>query len=505
MRTSTPEAQGISSDSLCRLIEKLQEHKIPMHSLLIARHGTLVLEAYYEPYGRDRLHRMFSQTKSYTSLAIGLLADEGIIHMQDKICEYFPEYLPGKVHPWMAEMTIEDMLKMETCHNMTTYNKTSTTENWVKSFFQTVPTHRPGTVFMYDTSASHTLCALVEKLTGQKLLDFLKGRVLREIGFSEESYVIQDPFGVSMGGTGLMAKPRDMMLVGLMLLSGGKHPKDYGNESGRQVYPKAYLNRALKFQTPTIMSSMADWGYGYQFWKMPDDSFAMLGMGSQDTLCFPKQDIVIVTTADTQGIPNGSDMMRNDILAEVFEELSDCPLPEDEKAREAQERLEWMIKNLTLPVLKTAEPIVSHKDCEEADSIGSKEQKADASLQKEVNGKDYYCYPNEHGFRRIKVSFEYGKKGVLEYENERGSHKIFFGFDENISCRFPEYNQYCVSSAGWCDRDTLYIRTWLADECVAAIHFKLVFSQDGTLTVLMRKTEETKFCEFQGILTAEEG
>lgn len=483
MRISTPEAQGIPSGSLCRLIEKLKEHKLPMHSLLIARHGKLVLEAYYEPYGRDTLHRMFSQTKSYTSLAIGLLVQDGTIRLKDRICDYFPEYLPGKVHPWMVEMTIEDMLKMESCHNMTTYNKTSTTENWVRSFFQSVPTHRPGQVFMYDTSASHTLCALVEKLTGQKLLDFLKERVLREIGFSEESYVIPDPFGVSMGGTGLMAKPRDMMLVGLMLLNGGKHPEDYGKEDGRQVYPKEYLDRAVKFQTPTIMSAMADWGYGYQFWKMPDDGFAMLGMGSQDTMCFPKQDMVIVTTADTQGIPNGTDMIRDDILTELFEHLSDGPLPEDDRASKGQERLAQLTACLTLPVLE------------------AKERETDR-IQSMVNGKDYYFYPNKDGFRRLKVRFESGKKGILEYENQRGSHEIVFGLGENAGGYFPEYHQYCVSSAAWCDSDTLYIRTWLTDEMVAAVHFKLIFSEDGRLTLLMRKTEETKFNEFQGVLEA---
>ena len=134
----------------------------------------MIMEAYYQPYDKEKLHRMFSETKSYTSLGIGLLVSDGVIRLEDKICQYFPEYLPGKVHPWLEEMTIKDMLRMETCHNMTTYKKTSTTENWVRSFFQTVPTHRPGQIFMYDTSASHTLCALVEKLTGQKLLDFLK-------------------------------------------------------------------------------------------------------------------------------------------------------------------------------------------------------------------------------------------------------------------------------------------------------------------------------------------
>ncbi len=478
MKISTPEAQGISSRSLLRFINKLEEQKIPVHSILIARHGELVMEAYYKPYERDTLHRMFSQTKSYTSLAIGLLASEGRIRLQDKICDYFPEYLPGKVHPWMDEMTIEDMLKMETCHNMTTYNKTSTTENWVRSFFQTIPTHRPGTVFMYDTSASHTLCALAEKLTGQKLLDFLKDRVLRQIGFSEDSYIISDPFGVSMGGTGLMAKPMDMMRVGLMLLNGGKHPDDYGQPEGRQVYPKEYLDRALAFQTPTIMSSSRDWGYGYQFWKMPDDGFAMLGMGSQDTLCFPKQDMVIIMTSDTQGIPNGGDMILNNIRTEIFEQLSEDALPEDAGA---QKELEDRLAELTLPVLK---------------------ERVGENLGETVNGKDYFFYPNKDGFKRLRVIFENERQGILEYENERGIHQISFGMGSNVSCLFPEYRQLCVSSAVWCDRDTLYICSQLTDESVAAIHFKLVFSEDGTLTLLMRKTEETKFNEFQGVLTA---
>lgn len=477
-RTATPESQGIPTRALISLVRRLEEHKIPMHSLVVARHGCLVGEAYYAPYTKKTLHRMFSETKSYTSLAIGLLVSDGKISLQDKICNYFTEYLPGKVHPWMAEMTVENLLMMETCHNMTTYNKTSTTENWVRSFFQTVPTHRPGTVFMYDTSASHTLCALVEKLTGQKLLDFLKGRFLREIGFSEESYVIPDPFGVSMGGTGLMALPGDMLRVGFMLMSGGNHPDDYGKEEARRVYPGEYLEKALSFQTPTAMNSSTDTGYGYQFWKLPYDGFAMLGMGSQDLLCFPQQDMVFVVNSDTQGIPNGSDIILNDIAAEVFEALSDQPLAEDEAAQR-----EWkeITGKLTLPILENR--IEGEK------------------IQAVINGHDYYFCANPNGFKRMKVLFENGERGCLEYENERGTHRIPFGLGTLEECIFPEYEQKCVTSAGWCAPDTLYIRTWLVDECVASIHFKMVFSDDGELTVLMKKTEETKFNEFQGFLT----
>ena len=479
MKISTPEAQGIPSKALERFVDKLKEQKIPVHSILMARHGHMIMEAYYQPYDKEKLHRMFSETKSYTSLGIGLLVSDGVIRLEDKICQYFPEYLPGEVHPWLEEMTIKDMLRMETCHNMTTYEKTSTTENWVRSFFQTVPTHRPGQIFMYDTSASHTLCALVEKLTGQKLLDFLKDRILRQIGFSEESYIMEDPFGVSMGGTGLMAKPTDMLKVGLMLLNGGKDPDDYGKEDGRQVYPKEYLDQALKFQTSTIMSSLRDWGYGFQFWKMPDNGFAMIGMGSQDTMCFPEQDMVITMTSDTQGIPNGSDMILNLIRTEIFEQLSDQPLPE---LGETEQKL-WKekLEKLELPVL---------------------EDWGGENVSQMVNGKDYKFYANKEGFYRMRLSFETDQTGVLEYENEHGNHQILFGMGNHQIGMLPEYDQLCASSGAWCSKDTFHVCCQMIDEFVDAVHFKLVFAENGTMTILMKKTEETKFNEFQGVYTA---
>ena len=116
--------------------------------------------------------------------------------------------------------------------------------------------------------------------------------------------------------------------------------------------------------------------------------------------------------------------------------------------------------------------------------------------------KSYFFYPNKNGFKRLRVIFENKQQGILEYENERGTHQIFFGIGKHRNCLFPEYRQLCVSSATWCDRDTLYICSQLTDELVAAIHFKLVFSENGTLTLMMKKTEETQFNEFQGVLTA---
>ena len=135
----------------------------PLHSVLVWHRGKLLEEEYFSPYDPSLLHRMFSITKSFTALAVGGLIAEGKLALTDKIIRFFPEYVPDDPHPFLAEMTIEDMLSMRTCYKSTTY-KNDLTSNWVQSFFTTLPDHRPGQIFKYDTSSAHTLAALVKKI-----------------------------------------------------------------------------------------------------------------------------------------------------------------------------------------------------------------------------------------------------------------------------------------------------------------------------------------------------
>ena len=444
----TARMRELTEQNMQEFVKEVEKRKIPLHSVLIAQHGNLLFEKYYAPYCRNKLQRMFSVTKSFTSLAIGLLEQEGKISLQDPICDYFPEYLPGKVHPWLAEMTIENMLKMQTCYNMTTYNKTSTTENWVRSFFQTEPTHRPGTLFMYDTSSSHVLCALVEKLTGEKMLDYLKEKLLRQIGFSEESYIIEDPFGTSMGGSGLMATPEDLLRTGCMLL---KQEKD------------SYAARATEPRTATQLDGDDRW-YGYQFWIPMEGTFAMLGLGGQIMLAVPEMDLVVVTTADTQGM-GGAEQM---ILAAVREVLLKDDSPEDD------------VEKTTLPVLST---VYEGKPCADF-------------------GKKYPLLRNRYGFTWCGVTFsEANQKGVLSYEIEGRECQLPFGIGHLEEGEFPIYKEKCASSGAWIDQHTLFIFCWLIGESVASIRFRLYFSEDG-LTIHMNKTEETKYNEYMGFLNS---
>ena len=151
-----PEQAGVSSMSVVQFLDSLEKARIPFHSLMIIRHGKLAAEVYYEPFRRDKLHRFYSTTKSFTSIAIGCLAGEGKISLNDSIVSYFPEYVPKNASEWLKRTTIKDMLEMQSCHSVTTY-KTDWSKNWVESFFRVEPDHCPGTVFSYDTSSSHTL------------------------------------------------------------------------------------------------------------------------------------------------------------------------------------------------------------------------------------------------------------------------------------------------------------------------------------------------------------
>ncbi|MBN2222650.1 MAG: serine hydrolase, partial [Vallitaleaceae bacterium] len=173
MNLINPEAAGISSAAFVQLLDEFERQQLPLHSLLISRGNILIFEGYYAPYGKEDLHRMFSVGKSLTALAIGHLCDQGQLSLDDPIINYFPEYVPTPVPKELAALTIRHMLSMQTCHSFTTYKK-DLSSDWVRSFFQTPPSHMPGTVFCYDTSSTHTLSALIEKISGLSLMEYMQ-------------------------------------------------------------------------------------------------------------------------------------------------------------------------------------------------------------------------------------------------------------------------------------------------------------------------------------------
>lgn len=517
--TASPEETGVPSAAIERLIKRLEHDQVPMHSLLIARHGKMIFEGYYAPYTSKTLHRMFSVTKSFVSLAIGCLEAEGKIRLDDPICKYFPEYsgtsLAATPHPWLTAMTIRHMLEMKSCYSGTTYNKTSTTENWVESFFTAKPVHPSGTIFTYDTSATHVLSALVEKLSGMKLLDYLRGQFLDEIGFSREAYVLPDPFGVSMGGSGLMALPTDLMRLGLLLINEGCDPMAYGAQ-GRTLYPEAYLKNAVSFHGATIVNAPIkeeSYGYGWQFWRFSHNGFGCYGMGGQLVLCYPDEDLVCVTTADTQDMKGGNQFIYNGIYEELFPYLADGPLQEN---KSDADRLAAVREQLKVPVLS---------NCVSGGAPGSVSDEMSVPISNQLNGKRWILDKNAGAFQELGISFERESeqelypesdakcswvesrpmdqcRGVMTLTTKSAVYRYLFAFGASNDFIFEPYHQRATASACWLTPHTLYVRIWLVDEFTSSVHFQLDFS-DNHLTMQVRKTEETQLAEFTGYWNGE--
>lgn len=308
-----PEKCGIPAGAIQEFEEKLKEHQIRMHGYLMLSGNGILAEKYWKPYRMNTNHRMYSITKSFTALAVGLLVKQGKVSLSDNICAYFPEKLPQNgVHPWCAEMTIEDMLTMRTCHSSTTFKRYGGGD-WTESFFRVKPDHVPGTVFSYDTSSSHVLSALVEKLSGETMLDYMRREVLNKLGFSKGAYMIKDPSGVSQGGSGLMCTLRDVARVAWLC-------NHAGVLEGEELIPKEFMKQATSNQVPTDLQPVLDerCGYGYFFWMPRKKGFVMYGLGGQLAVCFPESDFCLITMADTIGNPTGLQSIYDSFYEKVY-------------------------------------------------------------------------------------------------------------------------------------------------------------------------------------------
>ncbi|GBG05599.1 serine hydrolase [Paenibacillus agaridevorans] len=467
--TGIPEEEGIPSSSILNFIKCLEANHLCMHSVIILRSGKIVSEGYWSPFTVDKKHRMYSTSKSFVSVAIGLMEGEGLLSLDDRVITFFPEKLPLKgVHPYIEKMTIRDLLMMASAHEKTTFKQVDD-DDWVRTFFTVPPTHLPGTVFSYDTSATITLTAIIEKVSGMSLLEYMHPRLLTPIGFSEDAYCLKTPLGVSNGGSAIFCTSRDLAKFALTCMQ-------EGNFDGKQLIPADYIKAATSYQIDTTNSTFNyidnQQGYGYKFWRTRNNGFSLQGMGGQLAVCLPDKDLLIVTTADTQPNPDGLQTILNAIWNEIYPHLSDVPLMSDEKSfRELFEKTSNL--SILLPEGQSSSPVIES-----------------------INGNTYQLTDNPMNITKLRVVFHEGE-GILEYENDDGKQQIVFGFGKTIAQKFPVYDSDCIAAAAWKDENTLYINPMIIDDYFVHLRITLCF-KDNTVTIVMKKYAERILGEYLG-------
>jgi CubicO group peptidase (beta-lactamase class C family) len=304
---STPEAQGVSSVDLQKFVGAL--NAIPtLHGFVVVRHGRVITEGWWSPYDARHQHTVYSLSKSFTSTAVGLAIAEGKLHLDDPVLKFFPEDAPANPGANLKSLTVRDLLTMSSGQETEITNAPD--QICPKLFLAQPVTNSPGTRFKYSTADAFMLSAIVQKVTGQNELDYLRPRLFEPLGIEQPLWDTNFQ-GIAMGGTGLHLHTEDIAKLGQLYLQ-------HGNWHGRQLIPSNWVAMATSFQISNINhnNSGADWhqGYGFMFWRCRHNCFRGDGAYGQFCLVMPDEDAVVAINSGTKDMQVVLDAVWNNLL-----------------------------------------------------------------------------------------------------------------------------------------------------------------------------------------------
>lgn len=441
-------------DPVGRFVDRLRREEVNLHGFLFSVSGKTVAGAYYAPFREGQPHRLYSISKTFTGIAIGMLADEGRLSLDDPVAWYFPDWLPDDPSPYLMRLKLRDMLRMATCYRRTAYRE-GVDENWALSFFTGAPDHEPGTVFAYDTGCSQVLAALVRRLSGQEVMDYLEQRLFRPLGCQDPRYWLRDPSGCCQGGTGLCMSLRDLHRAALCLSRGGDG-----------LIPGWYVREMSKKHIDTLLQDKREerFGYGWQCWRTRA-GWAMYGMGGQLAIFSPEKQTVLSTVADTRLDPCGVQK----IYDAYYEEIDPFVQPGGVPGWEAPGQPALM----RLPALRLP-------DC--------------AAVSPAAPGD--YLFPDQNalGLHRLCL-----REAEILLERAGQTARLPFRRGEALACAYPGHPQVpAVISAGWAGPGLLHLRCHAIGDAPCGFDL-LICWKDDTVTVQSRCSSDPLTRGYDGI------
>lgn len=287
--------ESVSNTDLEAFYKAIEESKMDFHSVMIVKNGKVISEKWWGDNAPDKNHVMYSVSKSFTATAIGFAIHEGHIKLDDKVMSFFPDKIPADASPFLKKMKIWDLLTMSTGQEK---EPRTTSDDWIKDFFEVPVTKEPGTYFLYNSLATFMLSAIIQEVTGEKLIDYLYPRLFQPLGIHDIQWD-SNPQGINIGGWGLYLKTEDMAKFGLLFLQKGVW-------NGKQLLPKGWVEEALSWKVkstpagqPEMTDPNSDWtqGYCFQMWRSRH-GYRADGANGQYIIILPEEDAVIAVTAN---------------------------------------------------------------------------------------------------------------------------------------------------------------------------------------------------------------
>ena len=403
---STPEEQGVPSKALIALFDSL--HALPltdMHAVVVMRHGKVIGEMYPKPYAPEYRHTMYSCSKTFVGIAVGLAFEDNRLRLDDRVAAFFPEQLPDSVSKDLASMTVRDLLTMASGVKPD-WNMRSRGKEWIRTFLSK-PVVAPGTQYAYDSMVSYMLAAVVQKVTGKKLTEYLQERVFTPMNVTEWAWE-ESPEGVNTGGWGVHIQPESLAKFGQLILN-------VGCWEGKQLVPAEWIREMCKKHRETGREV-----YGYHIWHCGGHDGAVRADGAlgQYVISVLDKDMVVVMTEATLG--NGQDQRRL-IWDVLLPEMKDEPLPANKKDYQK--------------LLKK----------QEGYKLAEVKGKASSAFASNWENKIIELGKNTFGWKSLKLNF--GKKQVTMTVTETNgkSYELPFGYQQWITTTFDSYPPYSIT------------------------------------------------------------
>jgi CubicO group peptidase (beta-lactamase class C family) len=361
---STPAAAGVSSRSIAALLDRLEEQSVELHSIMVVRHGHVVAEGWWAPYSAGRPHLLYSLTKSFTSVAVGLAIADGLLSLDDRVVDVLPDRVPADVSEQGRRITVHHLLSMTAGHSTD-----SLAEAWqlapddlVKGFLRVPFTEAQGVRHAYDNPTTYILARMVERVTGRDLPGLLDDRLFKPLGVDHAEWD-RVASGAAFGFHGLHLTTEAVAAFGELLLRGGR----WGD---RQLVPRDWVELATSRHVET--TQVEDWspnpdvlcGYGYQFW-MSRHGYRGAGAFGQQCVVVPSHDLVVVVTGAESpevampgalwdcllpGLDDPGSSRDDEILAERLRRLSLAPVSGSaDPSRFAAARIDASAEDSALP------------------------------------------------------------------------------------------------------------------------------------------------------------
>lgn len=462
----SPESQGVSTASIQAFLKAANDSDLEWHSFMLVRHGKVVAEGWWDPFGPNYRHMLYSLSKSFTSTAVGLVVEDGLLNIDTTVASFFPDELPGNPDPRLLKMTVRHLLTMNTGHDTDSWMAIIKDYDspWIPQFLAHPMAYDPGTYFQYDTGATYMLSAIVQKVSGKTVEEVLAGRILKPLGIEQYDWE-KSPEGINSGGIGLRVTTEAIARLGQLYLQKGEWV-------GEQLISKEWVNLATSKQTESNEGD-GDWsqGYGFQFWRSRHDTYRGDGAFGQFCLVMPQYDAVMAITSESFDMGRSMDIVWEHILP-AFAEMA---LPE---AQEDLTALEREIASLTLPTL-----------------VGTPQPET----EKRLNGKTFQFDTNEYGITELSCEFANQQLSwVQKYEN--GANELVAGFQSwNTNSRetrnlFPAFYRT--------DKPSLLAANYTWEDAVTlVIHLKQIEGMHGD-TITMKFVEKTVHINFLNSIAA---